>query len=464
MLKIIAALLFILEQILFNFDQSFSFSIQPNLKVILPILKHTHFCRNCGQFWSRFLLICLFFLSSAAALQAQQNTLKKVSTAVRSDGKGQVVRFHLSEAVDSFEVYQPSVDLIQMTLYDQQIDTTNIALPNVSSAFDEISFYDVPAGIGVDIYITEGKYYNGQAYHDASSEDLLLGLTKTDKTELQYMTKDMEPIIWSSFVISEKSLLAGDSERDTASTNNSEYEQTRSKLKFDVVVLDPGHGGHDPGSIGYRNVKEKDVVLDISKKVGNYIKEYMPGVKVVYTRDDDTFVELEERGSIANQAEGDLFISIHCNSHSSRQPYGAELYFLGLERSETALEVMKRENRVVRANNDTEQKELSQEELLVYELANSGYIANSERVAGMMEYQLDERAQRRSRGVKQARFVVLYHASMPAVLVETGFISNPGEARYLTSERGQAYMASAIFRAIRNYKEEYEGSRKSKSK
>ncbi|PAU93751.1 N-acetylmuramoyl-L-alanine amidase [Aliifodinibius salipaludis] len=224
-------------------------------------------------------------------------------------------------------------------------------------------------------------------------------------------------------------------------------------MKFDVVVIDPGHGGHDPGSIGHRNVKEKDIVLDISKKVGDYINEYMPNVKVVYTRETDKFIELEERGSIANEAEGDLFISIHCNSHTSHQPYGTELYFLGLERSESALEVMKRENKVVRANNDTEQRELSQEELLVYELANSSYIAASEQIAGMMEYQFDERAQRHSRGVKQGRFVVLYHASMPAVLIETGFISNPSEARYLTSDRGQTYIASAIFRAIRNFKE-----------
>lgn len=410
------------------------------------------------------MLTCLLLLSSVPTLEAQDNTLDQVSTAVRSDGKGQVVRFHLNEPVDSFEVYQPSVDLIQMTLYDPNIDTTDIALPHISSTFDEISFYDVPAGIGVDIYITEGKYYNGKAYHDGSSDDLLLGLTETDKTELQFLTKDMEPIIWSSFTISEESLLVGDSDFETTSDDNPEYEQARNKLKFDVVVLDPGHGGHDPGSIGYKNVKEKNVVLEIAKKVGGYINEYLPSVKVVYTRESDEFIELEERGSIANKAQGDLFVSIHCNSHSSRQPYGTELYFLGLERTESALEVMKRENQVVRADNDTEQKELSQEELLVYELANSGYIATSERIAGMMEYQFDERAQRHSRGVKQGRFVVLYHASMPAVLVETGFISNPGEARYLTSDRGQSYIASAIFRAIRNYKEDYEKSRHSKSK
>ncbi|MEL7833944.1 N-acetylmuramoyl-L-alanine amidase [Fodinibius sp. Rm-B-1B1-1] len=419
-------------------------------KVINPILKYAHKTANYRFF--RALLVTVLFLTFSLpfSLQAQENTLQKLTTAERSDGKGQVIRFHLAQAVDSFQVYQPDPDLIQLTLYQENIDTADINLPNISSAFDEISFYDIPAGIGVDIYITEGKFYDGKAYHDGNSNDLLLGLTETEKSELEYLTKDTEPIIWSSFTITEQNLLEGNG---NTPSENSDYNQTRDKMKFDVVVIDAGHGGHDPGSIGYRNVQEKNIVLEIAKKVGGYINEYMPEVEVVYTRDSDEFIELEERGSIANDAEGDLFISIHCNSHTTRQPNGTELYFLGLERSESALEVMKRENKVVRANNDIEQRELSQEELLVYELANSSYITASEQIAGMMEYQFDERAQRHSRGVKQGRFVVLYHASMPAVLVETGFISNPSEARYLTSDRGQSYIASAIFRAIRNYKE-----------
>lgn len=398
------------------------------------------------------LLSCLFLLCFTPSLNAQENTLNQVSATERSDGKGHVIRFHMEEPADSFKVYQPSIGLVQMTIYGENVDTTDITLPDTSDAFDEVSFYDVPRGIGVDVYIPEKHTYEGDAYHDLNSDDLLLGLTETDKTELEYLTKDMEPIIWSSFTISEESLLVDNSSSESTSNSNTRYENSKEKYQFDTVVIDPGHGGHDPGSIGYRNVKEKDIVLDIAKKVGGYIKENIPGVNVVYTREDDTFLELEERGRIANEAEGDLFVSIHCNSHTSSRPYGTELFFLGLERSERALEVMKQENRVVRANNETEQKELSQEELLVYELANSTYIASSERIAGMMEYQFDERAQRHSRGVKQGRFVVLYHASMPAVLVETGFISNPSEARYLTSEQGQAYIASAIYRAIKNYK------------
>ncbi|MGD8428234.1 MAG: N-acetylmuramoyl-L-alanine amidase [Balneolaceae bacterium] len=411
-----------------------------------------------GRFVKLALLSFLLVISNCTPLEAQ-NTLKSVTTAKRSDGKGQVIRFHMNQKADSFRVYQPDVDLVQMTIYGQNIDTTDISVPLSTSAFDEISFYRVPAGIGVDIYIPNDKYYSADAYPDSQSDDLLLGLTKTDKTELEYVTKDLDPIIWSRYMVSAESLLVGGLDTDNSlSDPGSSYTEVKNKMKFDVVVLDPGHGGHDPGSIGYKNVKEKNVVLDIAKKVGGYIHKYMPGVKVVYTRDKDKFIPLEERGSIANRNEGDLFVSIHCNSSRYRQPYGSEVYFLGLERSKTALEVMKRENKVIRSDNETEQKKLSQEELLVYELANSGYIANSERIAGMIEHQLDDRAQRRSRGIKQARFVVLYHASMPAVLVETGFISNPSEARYLTSDYGQSIIASAIFRAIRNYKEDYEKS------
>lgn len=416
--------------------------------------KSNYFC----QFLLLLGLNCLFILGSSFSLQAQENSLDRISTAQRSDGQGHVIRFHFSQKVDSFEVYQPEVDLIQMTLHSEHVDTSDIQLPQKSEVFDEISFYDMPNGVGVDIYITQDKYYEGKAYNDKNSSDLLLALSTADKIDLEYDTKDREPLIWSRMTMNAESLLVQNGTDSIMARDDNSYNQFKDKMKFDVVVIDPGHGGHDPGSIGYKNVKEKEIVLNIAKKLGGYINEYLPDVKVVYTRDEDEFIGLEERGSIANRAEGDLFISIHCNSHTRRQPYGTDVFFLGLERSQTALEVMKRENRVVRADNDAEQKELSQEELLIYELANSGYIASSERVAGMIEHQFDERAQRRSRGVKQARFVVLYHASMPAVLLETGFISNPSEARYLSSDHGQSIIASAIFRAVRNYKDEYEKS------
>lgn len=412
-------------------------------------------CRFYGQFFLVVILSCLFLTSCNTLSQAQKNadnSLTHLSTAVRSDGKGQVVRFNMQQPADSFRVYQPETHLIQLAIFNDKINPDNITVPDESSLLKDVRFYDIPNGIGVDIRLNPDNYYDSQFYPDAEGDDLLLGLTHTDRQTLEQQTQRLAAIRWTESPFPPDSLQP----EEEPLPQNTNYDRVKDKMKFDVVVLDPGHGGHDTGAIGHNNVLEKKVVLQIAKKVGGYINEHLPDVEVVYTRDDDRFIELEERGRIANRHEGDLFVSIHCNSNHSRQPYGSEVYFLGLERSQTALEVMKRENKVVRANSNVEQKQLSQEELLIYELANSGYISTSERIAGMLEHQFSERAQRRSRGVKQARFVVLYHASMPAVLIETGFISNPNEAQYLTSEYGQNIMASAIFRAIRDYKQQYE--------
>ena len=403
--------------------------------------------------------------SLSKAQKSQQNSLTHLSTAVRSDGKGQVVRFHLRQKADSFRVYQPQENLVQVALLGTQINTDDIAVPSHSPAFSKVDFHKIPNGIGIDIKLKNEGHFTSNIYRDAQTNDILLALTSTDSQTLADQTSGKAPINWQKSTMppagSTATTEAGNKENRS---QNSSYSKVKNKLKFDTVVLDPGHGGHDTGAIGYNNVREKEIVLQIAKKVGGYIDKNLPDVKVVYTRDDDTFIELEERGSIANREEGDLFVSIHCNAAHSRQAYGSEVYFLGLERTQTALEVMKRENKVVRANQADEQKKLSQEELLIYELANSGYISSSERIAGMLEHQFDDRAQRRSRGVKQARFVVLYHASMPAVLVETGFISNREESQYLASEYGQNIIASAIFRAIRNYKDEYEKSQHLKTK
>lgn len=391
------------------------------------------------------------------AQEATDNSLTHVTTSERSDGKGYVIRLHLRQQADSFRVYQPSPDHIQFALYDSGVHPDDIAVPTHSPVINEAQFSKISNGIGIDIQLKQKAFYEVDAYPDGQTNDLLLGLTNIEEETIAQGTQNVGPVEWSSDAPAPNELPEipeGEAEENIA--ENGEYDRVKSKIKFDRVVLDPGHGGHDTGAIGHNNVLEKDIVLNIAKKVGGYINENLPKVEVIYTREDDRFIALEERGSIANRHEGDLFVSIHCNAHSSHRPYGSEIYFLGLERTQSALEVMKRENTVVRADSNTEQKELSQEELLIYELANSGYLSTSERIAGMLEHQFDERAQRHSRGVKQARFVVLYHASMPAVLIETGFISNPNEANYLTSEYGQNIVASAIFRAIRDYKEQSE--------
>jgi N-acetylmuramoyl-L-alanine amidase len=227
------------------------------------------------------------------------------------------------------------------------------------------------------------------------------------------------------------------------------------RWRFDTIVIDAGHGGKDPGAVAH-GVREKDVALSVALKVGRYVEEEL-GVRVVYTRTSDHFVTLRNRGRIANEAGGKLFVSIHANAATNAQAYGTETFFLGLHKNEAAREVMERENSVVRLEEDQSvYEDLDDEALIVRTMANSLYLQKSESLAALIEGQFRNRVGRKSRGVKQAGFLVLWGASMPAVLVELGFLTNASEAAFLRTEQGQDYMASAIFRAIRDFKEVYD--------
>ena len=401
-------------------------------------------------------LVIFFSISQTSSAQIQ---FDRVSKAERSDGLGYVVRFHFDQPIDSFEVIQPASDLIQMQLFGNNIDTTGIQLPEIGGKIQEVRLYEMEDSYGVDIYLDQNVYVMANAYPDKMSDDILLAMTKSTAYEVEVYTQQFLAKNWYLNINPEDAL---DITMIPAAEPDENYNDIADKLKFDTIVIDAGHGGKDPGNIGYRRTKEKDIVLAISKKLGEYIEEYLPDVNVIYTRDDDTFIDLYDRGSIANQHEGDLFVSIHANGFHDPSVRGTEVFFLGLHRSESSLEVMKKENMIFN-DGEREVRELTEEELLIYELAHSGYISTSERIASMMDHQFSKRANRKSRGVKQAGFVVLYEASMPALLVEVGFLTNPSEQRFLASDYGQSIMASAIFRSIRDYKEEYERSQEIRS-
>jgi N-acetylmuramoyl-L-alanine amidase len=223
-----------------------------------------------------------------------------------------------------------------------------------------------------------------------------------------------------------------------------------------TVVIDPGHGGREPGAVGSR-VLEKDITLAISIKVGEYIKQNLPDVKVIYTRDTDKHVELRDRTRIANENQADLFISIHCNSVTNRSAYGTETFVMGPHRNQANLEVAKLENASILYEDDYLETydgydPNSPESNIIFTLFQNAYLEQSLTMASLVQDQFRERARRVDRGVKQAGFLVLYRATMPAILVETGFISNPREEEYLASEEGQNHIASAIYRAFRDYK------------
>ena len=232
--------------------------------------------------------------------------------------------------------------------------------------------------------------------------------------------------------------------------------------RIDRVVIDAGHGGEDPGALG-KHSREKDIVLAIALKTGEYIEKNMPDVNVIYTRKSDVFIELYKRAQIANESHADLFISIHCNANPRTSPYGAETYVMGLHKSEDNLEVAKLENAAILLESDyTANYEgfdpNSDEAYIVFNLYQNIFLDQSLSMAVNVQEQFRERVGRNDRGVKQAGFLVLYRTTMPGVLIETGFLSNTEEERYLMSEEGQVYLASAIYRAFRDYKNKMESS------
>ena len=238
------------------------------------------------------------------------------------------------------------------------------------------------------------------------------------------------------------------------------FSQQQYKTKIQTVVIDAGHGGKDTGALGSFSY-EKDVVLAIALKLGEYIKQNFTDVKVIYTRDSDVFVPLHERADIANKNNADLFISIHANANDNHNAYGTETYAMGLHTNERNLEVAKKENSVITLEDDyTTRYEgfdpNSTESYIIFSLMQNTFLSQSLNFASFVQEQFKDRARRLDRGVKQAGFLVLWKTSMPSVLVETGFITNPAEEKFLNSETGQDYIASAIFRAFRDYKNNIE--------
>ncbi len=230
--------------------------------------------------------------------------------------------------------------------------------------------------------------------------------------------------------------------------------------KVKKVVIDAGHGGHDPGAVG-KISKEKDIVLSIALKTGKFIEENMPDVEVIYTRKTDVFVELYRRAKIANEAKADLFISIHCNANKSTTPYGSETYVMGLHRSDANLSVAQTENASILLEEDYHVKydgfdPTSPEGYIFFSMLQHAYLDQSLGLASNVQKHFKDRVNLFDRGVKQAGFLVLYKTTMPAILIEAGFISNVKEEKMLASDEGQTYIASAIFRAVKEYKQTVE--------
>ncbi|MCE1189704.1 MAG: N-acetylmuramoyl-L-alanine amidase [Ignavibacteria bacterium] len=232
-------------------------------------------------------------------------------------------------------------------------------------------------------------------------------------------------------------------------------ETKKGKWKFDVVVIDAGHGGKDYGAIGIHNTVEKDVNLGIALKLGAIIESEMKDVKVVYTRKNDTFVELYKRGKIANENNGKLFISIHCNSVASKSPQanGYEVYLLRPGRTAEAISIAERENGVISyEDNPKRYQKLTDENFILVSMAHASNMKYSEKFADLLDKHLRQNVSITSRGIKQAGFYVLVGASMPGILFETGYVTNEHNAAYIKSKNGQDEIARSMFQAVKSFK------------
>lgn len=228
-----------------------------------------------------------------------------------------------------------------------------------------------------------------------------------------------------------------------------------------TVALDAGHGDHDFGAVYHGHI-EKNIALAVVLKVGE-ILEKNPNIKVIYTRKTDVFIDLVERANIANRADANIFVSIHCNANKNTAADGSETYVMGMTKNASNLEAAKKENSVITLEKDYKQKYQgynpnAPESVIGMTLMQEEYIENSIALAGKVQDNFMNSLGQKNRGVKQAPFMVLHKAYMPRVLIEMGFISNPAEGARLDSEEGQQETAQAIAEAIVSYKKEFFGA------
>ncbi len=267
------------------------------------------------------------------------------------------------------------------------------------------------------------------------------------------VTHEVIVTLWTSDTVSQS---------EPSSTTQEKLAEERKQWIIDTIVIDAGHGGKDPGAIGYRNLKEKDVTLDIALRLGRLIEKRLPDVKVVYTRKKDYFVELEQRAKIANDNNGKIYISIHANAlKRNRRASGFEVYFLGPHASDKNRHVVERENAILKYERPEVRKKYERLRTIIASVLQTVFMRQSEQLAHTVHRHMALKLKSigmKGRGVKQAGFIVLFGVSMPSILIETGFITTPHDAKILRTNQYKQKIAEGIFAGLVEYKKNYESS------
>jgi N-acetylmuramoyl-L-alanine amidase len=355
---------------------------------------------------------------------------------------GTLIRIRSASKLSDIETWLRQDNWLYVTIPDARADTTALNATPGAGVVRGVVAIQTPTALQLTFRLT-GKIATSEVIRDELSNDLLISVRSAGSEEKVAPPPPPPP-----------------QEARPAAEPREDVESDRKRWNLDVIVLDAGHGGKDWGAIGVSGVREKDVTLGITLKLGRLLERNMKDVKVVYTRKDDRFIELDRRGQIANAAGGKLFISIHANS-LRRKPSptrGFEVYLLRPGKTEDAIAIAERENSVIEYEEGYAEryKELTDENFILVTMAQSAYMRSSEDIADMLQQELEKATGIPNKGVRQAGFYVLVGASMPNVLVETAYLSNREDERLLKSERGQQQFADAIYRAVKRYGDEYE--------
>ncbi|MCX6138616.1 MAG: N-acetylmuramoyl-L-alanine amidase [Ignavibacteriales bacterium] len=353
---------------------------------------------------------------------------------------GIFVRIQTSKEFSDFSRFVKD-NWLYITVSNAKADTALLNATLKSEAFSTIVVTQYPTSVQFSLQ-SKMKMTATNVSRDNSSTDLLA----TIETEPNPVLKNMISKESGEKAARQEKLLT-------------QLKKQRTKWKLDVVVIDPGHGGYDPGTIGVIGTREKDVTLGIGLKLGKLIEQQMPDVKVIYTRKTDRFIELYRRGQIANENGGKLFISIHANSLPIKPSpvNGFEIYLLRPGKTDDAIKIAEKENAAVRLENDQGRyQEVTEENFIILTMAQSAYMKQSEHFAELLSDEMSLKMSPQGRGVKQAGFYVLVGASMPNVLVESGYLSNKNDEKFLRNPEGQQVVAESIVRTVQRYKRQYE--------
>jgi len=355
---------------------------------------------------------------------------------------GYLLTIKVSRKLGSYDAFLSPDGWLYVTVNDARADTSVLSRFKAADAIRRVLVFQSPTSVQLTFQVSPDIVL-ADPMIDNQTQDLLIALhtrSALQKAELEKKKQQEQ---------SEK-------QEET----QGKLQRARSRAKLDVIVIDAGHGGKDPGTIGVTGTQEKNVALGVALKLGKLIERNLGNVKVVYTRKNDTFIKLGDRAKIANEANGKLFISIHCNSteHKPSSANGFEIYILRPGKTDNAIRIAQKENDAIKFEEDYRDRyqELTEESFILVTMRQSAFVRYSEEFAEKASEAMANLLKIQNSGVKQAGFYVLVGASMPNVLVETGYLSNRKEEKDLRSADGQRRIAEALFEGIKRYKEKYE--------